>query len=616
MRTRILGPAAILAVGLPLLVSSAFAQSSTSGRQLHKLTANDAAENSAFGFSVALDGNLAVVGAQTEGGGRGAAYLFDALTGKQLHKLYPDDPPSPDWFGWSVAVNGNTVVVGAPRYELSMELDNVGAVYVFDAVTGSQTMKLVAPDPDYFDEFGLSVAVNDKWILVGKVGDDDNGRDSGAAYAFDRETGNLVMKLNPTDAAAGDYFGVSVALDGDLALIGAFFDDAPASSEGSAYLFDLSTGEELMKLVASDGEHDDQFGISVAMSHGKAVVGSWLAETAYVFDTATGEELRKIHFNRSTFGRSVGLVGDLAVVGAPFTGPRGEASGAGYLADVRTGTVVGDLIARDGSSFDKLGFTAAVSGNKVILGAPNDADDGYRSGSAYIFGIGYEEAAFDIRPGSCPNHLSYREQGLLPAAVLGSDSFDVRNIDVSSLRLMGVAPRTSAVKDLASPAGGEGCPCAEGGRDGHDDLEVKFPADELLESLGNLEPGETLELTLLGAFEDGTPFVGYDCVEIQGSRGDVENIRNMVYSWQLHLSADGNVTASSRQISYEIPDASRVHLGVFDVSGRKVTDLVQTTETEGAHAVSWNTTGVPSGIYFLRLRTETGTGSAKLAVLH
>lgn len=110
--------------------------------------------------------------------------------------------------------------------------------------------------------------------MIGSLNDDDNGSNSGSAYLFDLTTGDLLQKFLAPDGVSSDQFGVSVTLDGDVALIGSWLDDDNGSNSGSAYLFDITSGDFLQKLIAPDGTSFDQFGISVAFDSNSALIGA------------------------------------------------------------------------------------------------------------------------------------------------------------------------------------------------------------------------------------------------------------------------------------------------------------------------------------------------------
>jgi hypothetical protein len=241
-----------------------------------KLTASDAAAYDQFGYSVAISGNTIIVGApfnDDAGSSSGSAYLFDVTTGSQLFKLTASDPASEDWFGVSVAISGNTAIVGASGNDDGGS--GSGSAYLFDVTTGIQLFKLTASDASADDAFGLEVAISGNTAIVGAYGNDDEGSESGSAYLFDVATGNQLFKLTASDDAAGDSFGSSVAISGTTAIVGAFRDDDAASNSGSAYVFDVTTGMQLAKLTASDATFEDLFGWSVGISGNTAIVGAF-----------------------------------------------------------------------------------------------------------------------------------------------------------------------------------------------------------------------------------------------------------------------------------------------------------------------------------------------------
>ena len=267
---------------------SAYLYDVTTGGNLGKLVGADTIAGDTFGFSAGIDGSVAIVGAQAKSTNTGAAYLFDVTTGDQRHKLTADDAATNDYFGWSVAVSGDVAIVGAYAKNSS-----TGAAYLFDVTTGNQLHKLTADDGATYDYFGWSVGISGKVAIVGAYGDDDGGKNkSGSAYLFDVTTGDQVDKLNPDDPNASDYFGKSVAISGGVAVVGAEWDDDAGSKSGSAYLFEVASGAQLMKLVASDGATNDEFGWSVAISGGRGIVGAHLDDdaatdggSAYIFTT-------------------------------------------------------------------------------------------------------------------------------------------------------------------------------------------------------------------------------------------------------------------------------------------------------------------------------------------
>ncbi|CAK0905907.1 unnamed protein product [Prorocentrum cordatum] len=274
-----------------------------------------------------------------------------ATTSAQMLKLLAGDGVAFDQFGVSVAVSsdGARVVVGADYYYADDQGIDFGSAYVLDGTTGERLLKLVASDGAALDHFGYSVAVSSDGarVVVGAIGEEDSS--SGSAYVLDGTTGERLLKLVASDGAAGDQFGYSVAVssDGARVVVGAILDDDQAPDSGSAYVLDGTTGERLLKLVASDGAAGDQFGYSVAVSSDGARV----------------------------------------VVGARGDDDQGSSSGSAYVFDGTTGERLLKLVASDGAAEDEFGYSVAVSsdGARVVVGAIFDNDQGTSSGSAYVF---------------------------------------------------------------------------------------------------------------------------------------------------------------------------------------------------------------------------------------
>jgi len=321
------------------LSGSAYLFDTTTGQQIAKLLPEDGAVADYFGYAIAVSGTTALVGAWS-GSGSGSAYLFDTTTGQQIAKLLPADGAAGDDFGFSVAISGSTALVGAPGDD-----DNgsqSGSAYLFDTTTGQQLAKLLPADGAANDDFGSSVALSGTTALVGAFLDDDNGDRSGSAYLFDTTAGQQIAKLLPADGAALDFFGFSVAISGTTTLVGAPGDDDNGTDSGSAYLFDTTTGQQLAKLLPADGAVGDEFGLSVAISGTTAMIGAQSDDdngassgSAYLFDTTTGQQIAKLlpadGAESDRFGSSVAISGSTALVAAPLDDDNGSGSGSAYL---------------------------------------------------------------------------------------------------------------------------------------------------------------------------------------------------------------------------------------------------------------------------------------------
>ena len=306
--------------------------------ELDKLIANDGAPGDRFGFSVAVDGDTIVIGANgadNNGLQSGSAYVFARRTETVWAlqaKLTASDETFDDNFGRSVAVDVDTIVIGADCDDAG-GFDN-GSAYVFIRTRSNWALqeRLTANPGFIADHFGGSVAVDGDTIVIGASFDDDNGSASGGAFVFTR-TGTiwaLQGKLSASDGAAGNNLGRSVAVNGDTIGIGAWLDDDNGSYSGSAYVF-TRTGTIWAlqgKLTASDGASNDEFGGSVAVDGDTIVIGATFGSfvgSAYVF-TRTGtswalEEKLRVSDGAfgDDFGGSVAVNGDTIILALGLT---------------------------------------------------------------------------------------------------------------------------------------------------------------------------------------------------------------------------------------------------------------------------------------------------------
>lgn len=233
----------------------------------------------------------------------------------------------------------------------------------------------------------------------------------------------------------------------------------------------------------------------------------------------------------------------------------------------------------------------------------------------------------DIKPGSCPNPLnatamqknngngmSVKGNGVLPVAILGSDNFDVNDIDVSTILLEGIMPLRHNYADVATPvANGDECDCNRLGGDGLTDLALKFSRNDIVMTIGDFTNKETRSLTLTGMLYDGTPFEASDCVRLQGKEPNAPKSGSMA---QVVLNpAIPNPFNPTTVISYELPARAYTRLAVYDVTGRLVETLVAAEKEAGNYAVEWNAQGVPSGIYFYRLEVGTFVETRRMVLL-
>ena len=333
--------------------------------ETQKLVAADGADGDNFGSSVAVstDGSTIVVAAlkdDDKGTESGSAYVFTKQSNGsylQTQKLVASDGAASDYFGYSVAVtgDGSTVVIGA--YWVDDKGKDSGSVYIFTKqANGSylQTQKLVASDGAANGQFGNSVATSADGltVVIGAIGNGDKGFMSGSAYIFTKQANGSYLqtqKLVASDGAAGDLFGVSVAVTGDSStvVVGAYWVDDKGKDSGSVYIFTKQPNGsylETQKLVAGDGAANDQFGEDVAVSPDGLTV----------------------------------------VVGVYRDGDKGLLSGSAYIfTEQADGSYLETqkLLAADGAAFNSFGVSIAVSNTSVVVGAAGN----YSTDVVYVY---------------------------------------------------------------------------------------------------------------------------------------------------------------------------------------------------------------------------------------
>lgn len=258
-----------------------------------KLVPNTPTRNIEFAYSVDLDANRALIGAVTDGdpnGPAGAAYVFRrAANGSWTQEARiaassaESDPNAA--FGSDVALDGEYAIVGARLDDATARW--AGAAYAFRRIgtTWTPQGQLLASDGQAIDEFGNAVAIDGDAAVIGAFADDGaNGFNLGSAYIF-RRSGSLwsqEAKIQPNDLVTDANFGISVDIEGDTVVVGAYLDDNPANYTGAAYVYRHVAGAwvQEQKIVPGSAAADDRFGAGVAISGSAMVVGAYGVDSA------------------------------------------------------------------------------------------------------------------------------------------------------------------------------------------------------------------------------------------------------------------------------------------------------------------------------------------------
>ena len=334
--------------------------------QQQKLTASDGTTGDEFGYSVSVSGNTAVVGAAYKGvgnrAGQGIAYVFVRNGGvpsgswTQQQELAASDGFTADKFGCSVSVSGNTAMVGAYGHTVGSN-PSQGVAYVFArssaASMWTQQQELTGSDSTFSDEFGWSVSVSGNTAVVGAPIHTIPGN-QGRAYVFVSSGGAFTQQqeLAASDAASGDYFGYSVSVSGDTAVIGS------ERVSGVAYVFarNGSAWTQQQELTGMDVNADDGFGYSVAVSGGTAVVGAYNHTTTTVSGANQGAAY--VFVSQGVFAQSVSPNAGSGL-SQTFTAVYSDSNGASDLAVVY-------LDIGSGVGFPHTCFAAYIQGSNQL----------------------------------------------------------------------------------------------------------------------------------------------------------------------------------------------------------------------------------------------------------
>jgi hypothetical protein len=231
--------------------------------------------------------------------------------------------------------------------------------------------------------------------------------------------------------------------------------------------------------------------------------------------------------------------------------------------------------------------------------------------------------SFDVRPGSCRNPFNPKSRGVMPALVLGSEEFDVHDLDVASLRIEdSVAPSTIRVADEGSASDNSGHPCADMYPDGIADLSLKFSTEDIAAMLGPFNKGDIVPLHLTGRLADGSYIEGEDVVVIVGSDCGAPRTQETALptTFVLHPNVPDPFNPTTT-IRFDVPSSGgHVTLLIYDVRGRLVRTLVDAPQPLGERTATWSGrddrgNAVGTGVYFYRLVAGDFVETKKMVLL-
>jgi len=393
-----------------------------SWQQTQKVVTQGAADDN-FGYAVSMDGSRALIGAPFDGenGSRsGAAYIFDYVNGQWSQSVKLLASVSDLNFGSAVSLSGNRALIGANR----ISAVSSGSAYIFDFDGSTWNETVILDSALLSDEFAISVSLSGDRALVGASSDNGEDSQSGSVYVFEKLLSGWQQtdKLIDNNGVRFDNFGGSVSLLGDRALVGALSKDDEIngiSRAGAAFIYDYDSTNDVWvetKLQVPDPNSADFFGSSVDLDNNRAIVGarngfgvSSQTGSAYIFDydsvTDVWSSTKILASDASSidqFGGSVSLDGNHALVGAYLHDDIDTNTNAGatyqYEFDGNNWNEVKKHLPKDGAIRDLFyGWSVSLSNGTALIGAYQDNDRGTDSGSVYtinnvdlLFADGFE----------------------------------------------------------------------------------------------------------------------------------------------------------------------------------------------------------------------------------
>ncbi len=357
--------------------------------------------NDAFGSSAAIDGTTVLVGSAWDNNqglqSVGSGFLFDATTGDFDQQLFPGAGAVTLGFSGTVAdLDGGLAVLGAPGMQDGMSApppSEFGTVWVYDVTTGALVSKLEPSEPGAGDRFGQSIGISNNRVVAGAPYDS-----FGSAWIFDATTGLELHKLSPVQGTTSDRAGWSVDIDGNVAVVGAPRDSGAGQPlAGAAYLFDVTTGQQLHRLEEPVPSSGGSFGFNVAIDGDRALVSG--GGEIFLFDVPTAAVLQTfsgpLPVDYASFGRALDLDGNRVIVGA-----RGSSStplpGRVFIFDATNGDLLADITSPNSAPSDGFGNDVSIDGDRLVVASQNLEDFATQVGEVHVFDLGFTGSYLDL----------------------------------------------------------------------------------------------------------------------------------------------------------------------------------------------------------------------------
>lgn len=361
-----------------------------------------------FGSTVAIHGNLMLVGSHRYNNYRGIAFLFDVSTGNLLHTFYnPNNVDNDNFSRYSLGLSDSYSVIGA--YGVDTGGSGTGAVYVFDNSTGNLLHTFNGTNSG--ENFGWSVSISGNRIAVGSPAFSSY---NGKVTIFEADSGNLITTF--TNYRTGqENFGREVEIDGDYLIVGSYrADDFGVADSGKADIYHISTIATFVTTISNPNEYstakDDYFGSAVAIKGNYAMVAAPSEDSAagftsgavYVYKTETGNwsDITLLHtivnpnINTSATAdgfsewNAIGISGKYAVIGAHLEDTPAGNSGVVYLYDLTDASLVTTIMnpgTANTANNDNFGYSVSIDNDYIAIGARYEDGTISNEGKAYIY---------------------------------------------------------------------------------------------------------------------------------------------------------------------------------------------------------------------------------------
>ncbi|MDA3813457.1 MAG: carboxypeptidase regulatory-like domain-containing protein, partial [Candidatus Cloacimonetes bacterium] len=556
------------------------------------LIASDGEAEDFFGTSMSISDDYAIIGAcydDENGENSGSAYIFhnNGGTWEQYQKITASDGQTNDFFAITVTISGDYAFVNS-----LCGINYAGKVYVFynDAGTWSEISILIASDGEAYDFFGTSMSISDDYAIIGAYGNDDSGSESGSAYVFYNNEGTWTetTKLTAFDGNENDRFGISVGISDDYAIIGA---DGSANNNGTnsgtAYIFynNLENWEQTQQIESLDAVLGDQFGQAVSIS------------------------------------------GEYAAIGAEYKSDNGTWSGAAYVFHDNSGIWEQDikLTASDAGEQKHFGNSIDISSDKLIVGSNgNIAFTPYIAGSAYMFknilGSWQEIAILEASDIANEDQFAYVVDLSDDFAFVGSPRTDTNYEDAGAVYVYELIPTTGYIAGTVTDNEGNllenaeitaGTYNTQTGINGEYEVEVEAGDYTVSCYLEGYVIPENVQVIVVATETVTADFV----------LAAVVNADNYLLAKGLTLLDNHpNPFNPSTTIKFSIHNDSKVELIIYNIKGQKIKTLAQDEYTKGSHSIIWNgidelNEPVSSGVYFYKLKVNGKTEGVKKMLL-